>query len=346
MMNQKIAVVPIYGDAYLGDRLFDPSACKIGQNLLLPNIIFKQKMETIGYSVHTIDMYRKGEADIVLFFDIPNDSIRTISSPIQLLKYLLKKKWKRDYFYQAIKFYPREKLFLQINEPPTVNSMSYDVRYHNFFKRILTWNDSLVDGEKYYKFFIPQYKPENIVCLSAKDKKFLTMIVANKSSKFAQELYSARRDVIEFFETKKEGLFDLYGIGWEKCGYKNYKGRTEKKLTTLSQYKFSICFENVKDIPGYITEKIFDCFFAGTVPIYLGAENIKDYIPENTFIDARQFQSKDEMLDYLLHISEEQYELIQNNIVDYLNSDQFENTFSVSNNVAILKEFLLGKSYV
>lgn len=345
-MNQKIAIVPIYGEAYLGDRLFDLSACKIGENLLLPNIIFKQEMEAEGYSVHTIDMYQKGEADIVLFCDIPDDSLRTINSPIQLLKYLLKKKWKRDYFYQAIKIYPRENLFLQINEPPTVNSASYDVRYHKFFNRILTWNDSLVDGEVYYKFFIPQYKPKNINWIAAKDKKFLTMIVANKSSKFAQELYSARKDVIEFFEGKKECSFDLYGIGWEKCGYKNYKGRIEKKLATLSQYKFSICFENVKDIPGYITEKIFDCFFAGTVPVYLGADNIKEYIPENTFIDARKFHSKDEMLDYLSQISDAQYESMQKYIFEYLNSDQFENTFSVSNHVAILKEFLLGKSYV
>ena len=48
---------------------------------------------------------------------------------------------------------------------------------------------------------------------------------------------------------------------------------------------FAICYENARDIPGYITEKIFDCFFAGCVPIYWGgAPNVTDHIPANTFI--------------------------------------------------------------
>jgi hypothetical protein len=41
----------------------------------------------------------------------------------------------------------------------------------------------------------------------------------------------------------------------------------DSKKNTLEKYKFSICYENARDIPGYITEKIFDCFFAGCVPI-------------------------------------------------------------------------------
>ena len=43
MMN--IAIVNIYGDVYSKDRLFDPAACKIGQNLLLPGILLKKKLE-------------------------------------------------------------------------------------------------------------------------------------------------------------------------------------------------------------------------------------------------------------------------------------------------------------
>lgn len=34
--------------------------------------------------------------------------------------------------------------------------------------------------------------------------------------------------------------------------------------------KHYFCFENVRDLPGYITEKIFDCFFAEYIPIYWG----------------------------------------------------------------------------
>jgi hypothetical protein len=58
----------------------------------------------------------------------------------------------------------------------------------------------------------------------------------------------------------------------------------------LEKYKFSICYENARDTPGYITEKIFDCFFAGCVPIYWGANNITDHIPKECFIDKRDFE--------------------------------------------------------
>jgi hypothetical protein len=40
---------------------------------------------------------------------------------------------------------------------------------------------------------------------------------------------------------------------------------------------------------GYITEKIFDCFYAGTVPIYYGASDISDFIDPKSFIDYQNF---------------------------------------------------------
>ena len=54
-------------------------------------------------------------------------------------------------------------------------------------------------------------------------------------------------------------------------------------ISVFSQYKFIICFENSKT-PGYITEKIFNVFLAGSIPIYDGAPNITDYINIEAFI--------------------------------------------------------------
>ena len=34
-----------------------------------------------------------------------------------------------------------------------------------------------------------------------------------------------------------------------------------------------------REIPGYITEKIFDCFLARSVPVYWGPGNIADHVP-------------------------------------------------------------------
>jgi len=57
-------------------------------------------------------------------------------------------------------------------------------------------------------------------------------------------------------------------------------------LNVFNKYKFIICVEN-SYADGYITEKIFNCLFAKTIPIYKGSEKISNYINKDSFIDAR-----------------------------------------------------------
>ncbi len=57
-------------------------------------------------------------------------------------------------------------------------------------------------------------------------------------------------------------------------------------LNVFNKYKFIICFEN-SYADGYITEKIFNCFYAKTIPIYKGSEKITNYINKDSFIDGR-----------------------------------------------------------
>ena len=154
------------------------------------------------------------------------------------------------------------------------------------------------------------------------------MICGNKSSNDANELYSERLKVIEYYE-KINNQFDLYGFGWNNSGRTSYKGVVDDKLLTLSKYKFSICFENMKSKGAYITEKIFDCFFAGCIPIYYGSEVILDYIPKNTFIDYRDFKNLNEMNDYLVRMPKEEYSKMLANAAEYLESDIYKDNFSI-----------------
>ena len=93
---------------------------------------------------------------------------------------------------------------------------------------------------------------------------------------------------------------------------------------------FAFCFENSDSYCGYITEKIFDAFFSGTIPIYFGAPDIQDYIPKNCYIDYRQFHSTDELVKKLKSIVEENYNIP---IFITFNSRQlvFSNKFFTSN---------------
>jgi hypothetical protein len=64
---------------------------------------------------------------------------------------------------------------------------------------------------------------------------------------------------------------------------------------------------------GYVTEKIIDCLRAGVIPIYLGAPNIQDYIPQNLFIDMRNLKNINDLNNFLLKITDvEAIEMIKN----------------------------------
>lgn len=336
----KIAISTIYGELYTEDRLFNNSFCNVGENLLMPNILLKRELEKKGHEVHTVDIMAR--YDVIIFLDIPKDSWLTVESFIDKIKYILKRKWKKDYLYEATRNISKEQIFLQINEPPTVASQSYNISYHKYFGKVFTWNDRLVDRDRYIKFYIPQYWDGKEYRIPFNEKNDFVIIAGNKSSAHPNELYTKRREVIEYFEKHNELDFSLYGFGWEREKYNNYKGTVDKKLETLSRYKFCFCFENIRDCPGYITEKLFDCFFAECIPIYLGADNIGDYIDKELFIDMRKYSTIDDVISYAKRMSENEYMNILDKIKVYLKSDRFSNTFACKNYVETIWEELVG----
>lgn len=243
----------------------------------------------------------------------------------------------------SLSAYPKEKCVLFLWEPPSVSPKNYDRSLHNYFSVIFTWDDSLVDNIRYFHFYNPQPVLKMIdPVVDFYDKKFSTLIAGNKHSSDARELYTERVKIIEYFEEIETNDFDFYGIWWDSCNYKNYKGAINKKIDYLKQYKFCICYENMTGINGYVTEKIFDCFIAGCVPIYWGADNINDYIPSNCFIDRRVFNSNQELYDYLKTISKDEYESYLTNIRTYLLTPQGEAFSSNSFIKTIIKTLSLN----
>jgi alpha(1,3/1,4) fucosyltransferase len=217
---------------------------------------------------------------------------------------------------------PPEKLILIAYEPPAVLPEMYSEQTLALFGKVLTWNDSLVDNVKFFKFnyaCLYQMTPD-VVPFS--QKKFLTQISGNKTSSHPNELYSKRLNVIRYFEKDSRNDFDFYGFGWQNEGYKNYKGAPADKIGVLKNYKFSICYENICEVKGYITEKIFDCFAAGVVPIYWGASNVSDYIPANCFIARKDFPPFKNLVKYLRNMKEDRYNLYLDFIRVYLKSEK------------------------
>ncbi|MDE3046202.1 MAG: hypothetical protein KGJ02_06120 [Verrucomicrobiota bacterium] len=233
---------------------------------------------------------------------------------------------------------PKEKLLYFILEPGKVPDELYQP-----YSRVYTWDDEQVDNVKFFKLFYPYLMPMRTDLPPFEEKKLCVMVSGsdNEYPERVNELYSERMKMVEFFETKPEGEFDIYGRFWVKRHYRDFRGAIpgdhsgEEKISTLKKYRFSVCFENTKETYGYITEKIFACFAAGCVPIYWGANNIETYIPPQCFIDYRKFKDQEELYQFIKMMPKEVYEQYLQDIRTFLNSEQaqvfspahFEKTF-------------------
>ncbi len=237
---------------------------------------------------------------------------------------------------------PKEKRILFLFEPPSTLPTNDRVDLHEYFSKIYTWNDQLVDNKKYFKFYYPVLLPMIDNPIEFDSKKLCCLISCNKFSSHSNELYSERQKVIRFFETFAPDQFDLYGRSWSSADYPSYCGGVDRKADCMKWYKFSFAYENIRDIPGYVTEKIFDCFQAGSVPIYWGASNVDVYIPKNCFIAREDFESDAALYEYLVNMTEQEHTRYLDNIRAFLSSEQAQ-LFSPENFIRIFMDLITTK---
>ena len=305
--------------SYKNNKLFDLEDEKLNRdNGLLPYEMLRQRFLEEGYELQAVAEGEEQGFDYVIYSEMP--------------KNLLFEKGGET------------RRYLMVFESELIIPSNWNTDFYKFFKHVFTWHDDFVDGEKFIKFNFPQVFPPAQSFDNVQKSKFCTLIAGNKLVSHPLELYSHRRNAIHWFEKNHPAEFDFYGIGWDQFFSSNkflnkfvrvlklaktlsskhpcYRGMIKSKGEVLKDYKFSICYENARDIPGYITEKIFDCFFAGCVPVYWGANNITDHIPKSCFIDKRDFNDYDELYSYMKGMSDSEYQLYQQNISEFLTSNK------------------------
>lgn len=96
------------------------------------------------------------------------------------------------------------------------------------------------------------------------------LITSNKN--FTQG-HRNRVKFVEYILSKKLDFIDVYGNGYKPI---------PDKLDVLTKYKYAVIIENCS-YPDYWTEKLSDCFLAGSYPLYYGAPNISDYFDEGSY---------------------------------------------------------------
>lgn len=298
----KVAIVPFDYENNKADKMFKRKEIEYA-----PFRKMYTCFQEIGIEVHTIDVY---------------DSLRNID---WIYFFALNTKWYTSLIWKKCE----NKMVYVAFEPETVIPFHSDAGIRlmcSYFKYILTWNIEQKKEGKVFLFQVPYFYRKGGEREFGK-RKLLVNISGNKYSDCKKELYSERRKVIEYYDGSTD--FALYGTGWDKEKYKSYKGRIKDKFDVYSDYKFALCLENQRDTSGYVTEKILDCFCGGTVPVYLGAVNIADYIPQECFVNYAGFSSMEELDSFLRGMTEKEWNGYMQNINRWLERE--DKPFTVEN---------------
>lgn len=86
------------------------------------------------------------------------------------------------------------------------------------------------------------------------------------------------------------------------------RGNASAKYQELmAKYMFYFAMENAPACAGYATEKIWMALARGSIPVYMGAEDIEEIMPaKNAFVDMRKFDSPEALGEELRSIARDE----------------------------------------
>ena len=174
-------------------------------------------------------------------------------------------------------------------------------------------------------------------------------VIAPKKSRFCSlisqqdNVSNTRSEIV--YKLSKYKRVDCGGKFLNNIGYIVPRGiNCSGKIEHNNNYKFAITFEN-KDYPGYVTEKIVDAYKSKCIPIYWGHHDvIKDFNP-STFINANNFASLDELVEYIIKVDNDD-KLYKTFFKEPIFSNKWVETFNDQNKTFYknLTDRIIGKS--
>lgn len=294
-------VIDPSSEHYFENKLFDLSDAKLNRDdTLLPFHRMRAALQDRGASINTVDLLLQGKikAESSQYFSLgmlSNITILEIRKDVEFKGFLIMEPpIIAPELYEAL---------------PDLTSRFEEVYVHN------TIGDGYslagVDQSKLRKLYWPQPYLGVIDKYWSKVDRLIRVVVINGNHKpriRSRELYSKR--IKAMVALASLDAVDLYGRGWGRWWARSslwmpywfnrrklmsiYRGECLSKYEVLSHYRYCLCFENM-EMTGYVTEKIFDCLYAGTIPLYWGAPDIDLLIPSEAYIDARKFSSWEDM---------------------------------------------------
>lgn len=197
----------------------------------------------------------------------------------------------------------RANTLLLTSEPRTI--LSYPAGYCRQFGKVLSCQEELAAPNCVHTHAILpwhvgiEYAPGDYRvhltyddlagCGFPRKTKLVSVITSDKA--FTRG-HQERMDFVQRLKARYGDRIGLFGRG--------IRGFADK-WDVLAPYKYHIAIENSSS-RYYWTEKLSDCFLAGTYPIYYGCTNAADYFPTESFtpIDIRHFDAAAAAIDHLL----------------------------------------------
>jgi hypothetical protein len=243
---------------------------------------------------------------------------------------------------------PHPVSFAYLYEDPVVRPLNADREALARYRLVFGSNEELVDGHHILRLDYPNDLVVREVPGFAARDLFCVLIASNKAllHPHPRNLHHRRVEAIRHFEQHAPHLFALYGHGWDippvapgvlgriqkrlnewrqrwRPGpppFPSFRGQVGEKSDVLDRARFAICYENSRGSPGYITEKIFDCFTSGCVPVYIGTTHAQPPVPAECYIDGDAFATPHDMQAFLEGIDEVRFARYQAAIAAFLRS--------------------------
>jgi alpha(1,3/1,4) fucosyltransferase len=343
----KISVIPFYKH-FLGNKIFEPTG-SWPNHWQQPGIHLYQECKNRNYQIATYDLLPVEQADVVVFNDYPEhlDELIKVKQDAPRARTLLMlyetpldnphwfNKQNHQYFDAILTYNPHLvdnqhyfKFCLPIGASP---GEPIDVAFAARKPLVMINTNRYISLRAASRPW--QYFERRESLLEAGWQCTLRELLFSRQG----DLNGARRRLARSAESFPTDSVDLYGQGWEgrntgwyyrffpDSPYRCAKGPTKKdKLDLLSQYRFTIAYENFEGDVGYISEKIFDALYAGVVPIYRGNHDIEKYVSPDCFVDARKFKTEVEIIDFAIHCPEKQWQDMRRAGKDYIQSEQIK----------------------
>ena len=228
-------------------------------------ISFDQFVNYFLPSEYTYELTESKDPDIVIYDINTTDDAKKYKNSINLFISVENiNKWK---------WYKHVNIFGEYRDP------YIDIYYYNHIQEITKspFYLSIPTLHTYINYYLSECNNISVYLTPFCDKKDFLLI--NKSS--------LNSDIAKYKKVISNNGYNFDHISMYNDKIQNKSCYHSKELLeVLNNYKFILCIENSYSI-GYMTEKIFNCFFANTIPVYLGDPDVCNYINPESFIDLR-----------------------------------------------------------